>query len=161
MCGRFYINPQDFIDNFNIALKAAHDVFPHDQIFILTPKLETKTWGYRYHERLLINARYESYKNSIFAKFLPCAILASGYYEWNQLHEKYYFYHEQKKYLAGIYQDDEVLILTQPANNHIHHRMPILLTYQQAMTYCQSKILQFDNDNIMMDDPKVKQLSLF
>ena len=62
-----------------------------------------------------------------------CAVIVSGYYEWNPKKEPHSFKHQDKDhlYIAGLFfKDDTVILLTRPsikALEGVHHRMPVLL----------------------------------
>ena len=106
------------------------------------------TWGYKLPKSLVINARVESamekplFRDSVRSK--RCVIPSTGFFEWNQEKQKYFFKlpGENALYMAGLYmiQDGQprYCILTTEANDsirEIHHRMPLILKKDQIIPW--------------------------
>lgn len=107
-------------------------------------------WGFPHFKKsnVIINARAETItqKKLFQDSFLHrrCAILSSGFYEWDTQKQKYFFYDSDHSYvyLGGIYQTfgqiDKFVILTTQANqsiSDIHHRMPVLIPRKQLISW--------------------------
>lgn len=143
MCGRFYIEADDFKDILSkITIKYEKEIFPGTNILTIIQdngyKASFLHWGTTFHGKKVINARYENMVNTYFKNYKPCVVLASGYFEWNKDKEKFYIKNDECKYLAAIYRNNDVVILTYEADKqlqHIHHRMPILLNKKDAIDY--------------------------
>lgn len=131
MCGRFFISPDDMMDDELIALlnreKGRSDnphpltfgeVRPGDcaAVIAMNRRLQCSAfpmqWGYRVNQRLLINARSETAaEKPLFRESWQdrrCLIPASGYFEWDHRErpfKKYAFRLPERKliYLAGLY----------------------------------------------------------
>ncbi|BDR59314.1 SOS response-associated peptidase family protein [Xylocopilactobacillus apicola] len=103
-------------------------------------------WGFPGFKptQLVINARRESVESKVLFKnpFLKsrCVFPATGFYEWDQLHQKYLFDYgnEQNLYLAGFYAyfnnvACSVILTTEPnvSVKAVHERMPVILTKSQ------------------------------
>ena len=163
MCGRFFLS-----DEVNIAAfleKLSHrydqqklDLFRPGEI---TPGMVAITydsqgyqlmrWNYRLFGRSLINTRVESladkdYYREDFSDH-RCIIIASGFYEWDEDHNRYYLQDDEKLlFLAGIYQKTDDLsgfsIITRRADTtgHIHQRVPVVLDRKQSLDYIAGKM---------------------
>lgn len=106
-------------------------------------------WGMPLKNRLVINARQETFRDSpFFNQSRPCVLLCCGYYEWSRDHRKYYFsLKDDAMYLAGLYhpyeKENVYTILTENATGEqalIHPRQPIVLSYEKAQEWCASPL---------------------
>lgn len=98
-----------------------------------------------------INAKKESLETFYFFKNLyqnkRCLIILDGYYEWQDqgdYKQPFYLYDTNKKTMlvAGLYNKDtdgfHVTLMTQETMDkikHIHQRMPVILTPEDAIRY--------------------------
>jgi putative SOS response-associated peptidase YedK len=131
----------------SVKLKTG-EVFPTDTVPVITSDSENKKtinlfkWGFpnsKHPGSLIINARSETaHEKYTFNKLLNtsrCIIPASGFYEWKTINgnkEKYLIRtsYENLMYMAGLYVNDNFVILTTGANEQmsvIHNRMPVIL----------------------------------
>ena len=170
MCGRYVFfdekNPKlrEMIDTARKKLPeqefekiSLFEVFPSQYCFAgywNSSRKEVRTtimkWGYTgFHGNTVINARSETcFESSFFAGSFPCAIPATGYYEWSvNPRRKYEFtIEEQPFYLGGIFhmenKEPHFVILTEEAGEpqrQIHSRQPLLFTYENAKKWCAAK----------------------
>ena len=107
-----------------------------------------------------INAKKESLETYYFFKALcknkRCLILMDGYYEWQDqgdYKQPFYIYDKNKvpMLVAGLYDKDQdgfhVTLMTQkPLDDiqHIHHRMPVMLSSSDAIKYLKDGTLDID-----------------
>ncbi|MGB0535705.1 MAG: SOS response-associated peptidase [Acholeplasmataceae bacterium] len=107
-----------------------------------------------------INAKKESLETYYFFKTLyknkRCLILMDGYYEWQDqgdYKQPFYIYDKNKvpMLVAGLYDKDQdgfhVTLMTQkPLDDiqHIHHRMPVMLSSSDAIKYLKDGTLDID-----------------
>jgi putative SOS response-associated peptidase YedK len=104
-----------------------------------------------------MNAKKESLETFYFFKNLyqnkRCLIILDGYYEWQDqgdykqpfyLHDK----HKQTMLVASLYNKDSegfhaTLMTQEPLDTikHIHHRMPVILTPEDAIQYLKQGVL--------------------
>ena len=109
-------------------------------------RLGIMQWGIsgRY-KRLVINARSETaHAASFFRNCLHCAMPASGYYEWDADKTRYLFStNDDCIFMAGLWRMENgmprFVVMTMDAqgeNALIHPRQPVLLTYENAKTWC-------------------------
>ena len=186
MCGRFFYNEVINTEKIRKIIESKYeqqilqlwkkdDIYPGDVSLTCTQQdYQLMKWQYDLFGRKMINTRIESaekdfYKNSFENN--RCVILASGFYEWDQDKVKYYLHTgEQPIYLAGIYQENEVLngysIITTEASTSrsIHPRIPIVLNQQQAREYLKGEIQPDVLKDIKPDftiENKFENLSLF
>lgn len=129
------------------------DVFPGDHAFVGMADqngLHTHVlqWGYASKHGLVINARSETvFTTRFFAGGIPCAAIASAYYEWSSEHERYRFFIPGKTlYLASIAHREKdgmhYAVLTEEAAGkcrNIHSRQPVIFDYESAEQWCLSK----------------------
>ena len=157
MCGRYHFgildNPKgkkirDRAQKLNLTYKEG-EIFPKDKVLVLMPvgsslDLATKTWGMNLNH-FQINARIESIKDkNFYNKFKNnrCAVLANGFYEWDNEKRKYYIDFKDYYYLACIYDNDELLIITKEARDSfkkIHDREPLVLDETEVKAYLANK----------------------
>lgn len=101
-------------------------------------ELDFLKWGYDAGFAFVINARIEELQEKKMFKNLlntnRCAVIAEGYYEWNEKKEPFSFKPTQNTdhfYIAALYfGNDTVILLTRPSVKSlegVHHRMPVLL----------------------------------
>jgi len=149
VCGRFYIDEETFelikkeFDEDCDMEYQADDYYPTQKIPVIIfqdhcLKLVMKKWGYSLNNshQKVINAKCETiFQKNLFKKDIylhRCIVIAKGFYEWDHLKHKLAFENKKHKqiYMAGIYHQNEVVILTTSANQTmapIHSRMPLLL----------------------------------
>lgn len=164
MCGRYFFQMendhaafQHLWDHWNhnaFDTFQQGEVFPTQQALVLLPNdhhdysLAVMKWGFHgYQNRLIINARSEGIQEKYtFRPFVNnrCVIVANGFYEWQRngkTKTKYYIQFAQAPlvYMAGIYNNDQnFVIITKEADHEmakIHHRMPILMSESQMLSY--------------------------
>jgi putative SOS response-associated peptidase YedK len=159
MCGRYYIEISDeelrelsksaqkraelSYRDMSIDMKSQGEISPSNVVPVITSEGVTPMkWGFALDgKKLLINARFESYKNRpTYKNCKLCLVPASGYYEWkadSDPKRKYAFYVEGKVlFLAGLYKEYEnelprFVILTREAVGEakkIHRRMPVIMS---------------------------------
>lgn len=136
--------------------------------------MEKKMFGMSLASGFVYNARSENVvlKKSVFADFfknnriiVPC----SGFFELDRHQKEHYFLPEDDLfYICGLYQDRNLVLLTQPADETVsffHKRMPLLIHKKDITLY-----LDLNNGSFLFDileKPKTKnpetseQLSLF
>ena len=138
-----------------------------------TINIDESKWGYSFfdkknnQEKNIINSRIETINNKVLFKESyykrKCIIPLNGYYEWSLIDNNKipFFIHIppcEPMYLAGIWKyisfnkDDKKVftIITKNANKNIrkiHHRMPILLSVEEAEEYLDDDNSSFLNDN--------------
>lgn len=164
MCGRFTLatTASDLAREFEIevakSITSRYNIAPSQPILAIRqnesnkPILDVMKWGLipSWVKNLdswksnLINARAEtvaekpSFRGAF--KYRPCLIPVSGFYEWTQDKQPYYFQLKNNKLfaLAGLWEswsngEDELVsctIVTTEANREaakIHHRMPVII----------------------------------
>ncbi len=171
MCGRFQL-----VSDEN-TLKATYpqvrivqptlfsnEIFPTQNVSTITNDLNLSNldWGIKvsFTKRPIINARLETadqkelFRDAFFTN--RCLIPMSGFYEWNQLKEKYLF--KPRDYeiasFAGLVVATRIenkfvlqtALLTKVASSSMqntHHRMPILIPPKDSIKY-----LKMDNSEI-------------
>ena len=147
----------DNLLSFNISpSQTSHIIFKKNELIIDAAK-----WGYIFNdsktnqEKNAINSRLETLTNKILFKESyykrKCIIPLNGYYEWSLRGSSKipFFIHlppVEPMYLAGIWKYNNYKInnnkvftvITKNANKHIeeiHHRMPIILSRNEAEEY--------------------------
>lgn len=154
MCGRYEIGPttkmKEILDSLKNNKKSyvfkEGEIFPGDIAPVITlnkelkPQLYSMKWGYSLNNSLIFNARSETAnEKKMFTNDLNrhrCLVLASHYFEWDKNKKKYRIYSDEEIiYMAGLFriEDNNLVftILTKEAStslNHIHHRMPVILS---------------------------------
>lgn len=140
-------------------------------------------WGFQvdWNKQPLINARSETVlEKAAFAACINnrCIVPASAWFEWrphNDQKLKNRIAHKKGDMLmfAALYDQDRVCILTQAAQttiNHIHHRMPVLLTNETATDWLTPAIptlnlshswMQTAPMELTFSEDKPSQLDLF
>ena len=135
--------------------------------------LDIAKWGYSFidkkdnQEKNIINSRLETINDKILFKESyykrKCIVPLNGYYEWSLLNNEKipFFIHlppSEPMYLAGIWKynnfkkDDKKVftIITKNANNNIgkiHHRMPVVLSFEEGDEYINDDKSLFLNNN--------------
>jgi putative SOS response-associated peptidase YedK len=163
MCGRFtlFAKPQDIAKQFQVevteTIEPRYNIAPSQSVAVVIPKdtnqaLEFMQWGLipswvkdlKSWKANLINARAETVteKASFKAAFAyrPCLIPTTGFYEWSQDKQPFFFRVEEQSLFAlgGLWEvwqgDNEELltctIITTQANaevSPIHGRMPLVI----------------------------------
>jgi putative SOS response-associated peptidase YedK len=163
MCGRYYVEMDDAeireiadkarskakADYREISLKTSGEIYPSDTVPVQIGADEyvPMRWGFTLPgKKLLINARFETYKEkNTFKNCKPCLIPASGYFEWKQGTDpkvKYAFtVSETPMFLAGLTKEEDTprfVILTHDAvgaAREIHHRMPVIIPKAEIKNY--------------------------
>lgn len=186
MCGRYYINDETAkeieklirqIDDALLASCKERDVYPSAKAPVILAGSEQSdqltagefTWGFPSYSNkgVIFNARSETalekktFRESV--KQRRCIIPATGFYEWSEQKDKYFFRAPDRHVLlfAGFYRHyedgDRFVILTTQANpstSSVHPRMPLILSPQEVQTWL------FD-DNAAASPPKSLPRSLF
>lgn len=164
MCGRFTLatTASDLVREFEIeinrAVSSRYNIAPTQPILTIKkdekdkPVLDVIKWGLipswvknlNSWKSNLINARAETVaEKSSFRgafKYRPCLIPTTGFYEWTQDKQPYYFRVKERPLfaLAGLWEswsngEDELIsctIITTKANvdaAKVHHRMPVII----------------------------------
>jgi putative SOS response-associated peptidase YedK len=167
MCGRFTLNTtesdlaQQFAVEVNQSISSRYNIAPSQPILVIKQdeankrSLDLMKWGLipSWVKNLdswkgnLINARAETVadKQSFRGAFKhrPCLIPTSGFYEWTQEKQPYYYQVKDSQLfaLAGLWEswsngEDELVtctIITTKANAEaakVHHRMPVIIQPQ-------------------------------
>ena len=164
MCGRYYINDETakeierLIRQINDSLLTAcreRDVYPSGKAPVISGwndrlYAEEFMWGFPGFDkkRVIFNARSETalekrtFRDSV--KERRCIVPATGFYEWSEKKDKYFFRSPDHRVLlfAGFYRQyegtDRFVILTTQANaslEGIHHRMPLILEPGEVNTW--------------------------
>lgn len=163
MCGRYQFSTEKY-KAFRQILQTAQrrsgrpekqipfagDILPSQEAPVLIAEggrvtAEFQQWGFPGRQGgLVINARAETvcdkpmFRRSMASR--RCVLPATGYYEWDSAHHKYFFRRPGTPlYLAGIYDDvdgqDRFVVLTTAPNDSvrdIHDRMPLILSHEQV-----------------------------
>ena len=160
MCGRFVLDTtasdlaQQFDVEVNNPIASSYNIAPARQILTIKGgekrSLAAMKWGLipNWVKSLdswkgnLINARAEtvaekpSFKGAF--KYRPCLIPVSGFYEWSEDKQPYYFKQDKLFALAGLWEtwsngEDELVSCTiittkaTPQAAKIHHRSPVII----------------------------------
>ena len=123
------------------------EIFPNDPVLCIIPMeskidLSVMKWGIAKHG-FQINARMESLQDRptyTDMKDRRCAVVCSGFYEWDKDKRKYLVTTgDEVFYLGCIFnQDNELLVLTQAADEtfaRIHERMPLILDQKEMIAF--------------------------
>ena len=165
MCGRFVLDTtaselaRQFEVNASHPIASRYNIAPAQQILTVIKNtaersLTSMKWGLipSWVKDLdswkgnLINARAEtvaekpSFRGAF--KYRPCLIPVSGFYEWTQDKQPYYFRQERLFALAGLWEawsngESELVsctIITTKANTaaaRVHHRSPVIIPPEQ------------------------------
>ena len=149
MCGRFTLRDSKRVQNeYGVKIDSNYNLFPGQEILVVSKKIEMMKWSFSpswlNKSMNLINARSETlHEKPSFKGAKRCVIPADGWYEWHRKDNKkqpYFFHNRDEVFLfAGIYKkynnENGCALITKEANNHlqkVHHRMPVLLKYEQA-----------------------------
>ena len=167
------IKSEIFSNLISYNISPSHNFFIIFKSQNINLSIEEARWGYsffdkkNYLEKNIINSRLETIKEKILFKdsFLnrKCIVPLNGYYEWSTKEsvKTPFFIHippSESMYLAGIwkYKDFKInnsksfTILTKNSNDNlkiIHHRMPILLSFEEASEYLNDDNSSFLNNN--------------
>ena len=149
MCGRFTLRDSKRVQHeYGVKLDSNYNLLPGQEILVVSKKIEMMKWSFSpswlNKSMNLINARSETlHEKPSFKGAKRCVIPADGWYEWHRKDNKkqpYFFHNRDEVFLfAGIYKkynnENGCALITKEANNHlqrVHHRMPVLLKYEQA-----------------------------
>ena len=149
MCGRFTLRDSKRVQNeYGVKIDSNYNLLPGQEILVVSKKIEMMKWSFSpswlNKSMNLINARSETlHEKPSFKGAKRCVIPADGWYEWHRKDNKkqpYFFHNRDEVFLfAGIYKkynnENGCALITKEANNHlqrVHHRMPVLLKYEQA-----------------------------
>ena len=149
MCGRFTLRDSKRVQNeYGVKIDSNYNLVPGQEILVVSKKIEMMKWSFSpswlNKPMNLINARSETlHEKPSFKGAKRCVIPADGWYEWHRKDNKkqpYFFHNRDEVFLfAGIYKkynnENGCALITKKANNHlqkVHHRMPVLLKYEQA-----------------------------
>lgn len=193
MCGRYFVSDEmkkhmETFTGFRYKTdpeKQTGDVYPSEVSPIIhgnQGKLQVSgmRWGFGISEtkKLVINARAEMcldkpmFSQSVLTR--RCIIMAAGFYEWDQKHNKSRFTCENTPYLymAGFYRPYEdgnhYVILTTEANESmrpVHDRMPLILPENRLEEWimddsCTKGILK-EKPELLYREQDYEQLTLF
>lgn len=188
MCGRYYFVLDEskegnyikrLMEQYSIFQFEQGEIFPsQDVLALINEKGKCKPkvfkWGLQLKNNLLINARSETIKEkTTFKRILDhrCVIPCNGFYEWEKRGSKKQKYMIRKKeediiYLAGLYDDENLVILTGEAENEmraIHHRTPLLLNHNDMQKYLNHTLdAHVDNQDLSIFEADLhRQLSIF
>lgn len=188
MCGRFYFVMDEskegkyikkLCEQFSIYQFEQGEIFPSQDVLALIrdqEKCKPKVfkWGLELKNNLLINARSETIEEKVtFKRILNhrCVIPCNGFYEWKKSGSKKHKYMIRKKeediiYLAGLYDDKNLVILTGESENDmkaIHHRTPILLNHSDMQKYLNHTLGAYvDNEDLSIFEADLHhQMSMF
>lgn len=157
-------------------IQAKYNCAPGQKAMVITERkgqkiLDYLGWGISHIVKngtsiSLINIRIESFLERPSPNAERCVIPIDGFYEWEKGGKKpqpYFFcyYNREPMLLAGLYEkdsnDSRFAIVTTPAKGkiaHIHHRMPYILSKEDAdawlaggNSYNSSKTSSPDDDN--------------
>lgn len=164
MCGRFMFEPEansEIQRIYQLACQsgqkpATGEIFPNDLTAVVITqkqkiKVTTMNWGFPGFKKgqKIINARAETLEQkTLFArpfKFYRAVYPTTGFFEWNQNKEKFWFNYSTKAqplYIAGFYdyfqkQPHGIIITTAPNQTvaSVHNRMPLLLQKKQIIPW--------------------------
>ena len=174
MCGRYQLNISysdlsksimEQVNDLSLDFKQG-EIFPGDNVLVIVPRkdkitLSVMKWGIK-DKNLRINARIETINNSLYYRDIVvnhCAVIASGFYEWDKDKHKYYFKSQNEYlYLAAIYnKNNELLILTKDADrymNNIHERMPVIMNKQEMLDYVHNIETDFSMKELIINQVK-------
>lgn len=164
MCGRFTFKPEansEIQKIYQLACQggkkpATGEVFPNDLTAVVIIqkhkiKVTTMKWGFPGFKgrKNIINARAETLEQKpLFFrpfKFYRAVYPTTGFFEWNQKREKFWFNYSaqvQPLYIAGFYdffkKQPHGVIITTASNKTVscvHNRMPLLLRKAQIIPW--------------------------
>lgn len=186
MCGRYYLHLQQDVQSQYIKEIIAHsqitqfadrEVFPSQNILVLIKQTEkiigrTLVWGSDVHKQFVINARSETiHEKRMFQSMKRCVIPCNYFFEWKRDGKVKTKFKVAKKgqsimYLAGLYTDDFVVILTGDAYGDMkkrHHRTPLIMDHKTMLLYLDECLdAKVDNDDLQFEVmQKHVQTSLF
>ena len=139
--------------------------------------IENLKWGINFFDKKkningqIINSRVETIGANLFFKdsYIKrrCLVPSNGYYEWsikNGIKDPYFFEIPKQEtfFFPAIWKFDNFKensfksfsIITKPANNqlkNIHHRMPIILSYYEAINYINNDKTNYFDKNFISD----------
>lgn len=160
MCGRFMFEPEENPEMKRIYQLALDDgfepktgeIFPSDDTALIVAgdrqvRVVAMKWGFPGFKpgQSIINARSETaFQKPMFADSIRqrrCVYPTTGFFEWNQGHQKYRFNYGAEPstlFIAGCYKQfagvpQSVLFTTAPNESmiQIHDRMPLILSKKQ------------------------------
>lgn len=180
MCGRFFNDEDENNRILDLYKKAREeysdyiiksgDIYPGDIVPIvgMGNKICISKWGFDNPYKksaTIINSRSETvdFKFKEYFTNKRIVIPCSGYYEWNDKKEKYYFNLQSNDvlFMCGICSDytpnGRFSVLTKEASDNfklIHHRMPLIIDEKNITKYLQDYdyakyILTHGIENIM------------
>ncbi len=186
MCGRYFFAENIDTSKYLKILEQKHDqqildlwqkgeICPGQIALVeLDQDCELMKWNYQLFDRVLINTRLESIRDKNYYRQdyrdHRCVVVASGFYEWKDRQRHYLSTDSPIIYLAAIYQKTAELsqfsIITKEATStrHIHHRVPVVLDYDQAVAYLKNEM---SLDQLQQSQPRFEirkeyeNLSLF
>jgi len=149
MCGRFTLRDVKRMQSeYGVEVESNYNLTPGKKILVVSKKVQMMNWSFSpfwaKKPMNLINARSETLNEKpSFKGVKRCVIPADGWYEWHRkdnIKQPYFFHNQDQLFLfAGIYKEynneNGCALITKQANNHlqrVHHRMPVLLKYDQA-----------------------------
>lgn len=180
MCGRYQVSIEEDSKGKKIKQRAEQlnlsysqgEIFPTNKVLCYVSNssiidLASMKWGIN-NNSLQINARYESLDDKpLYSRMKNnrCAVIATGFYEWDKEKRKYFVHTNDKYiYLACIFNDNnELLIITKEADDSfskVHNRIPIIMNEEEMNDYLSSKKPIITEKAIIIDDIN-EQTSLF
>ncbi len=180
MCGRFQLDIPSSKKGRQIKERAEKmklvfsegEVFPGDDVLCMIPvesKIDLKVmkWGMQ-GKSFQINARVESLEDKISYSSMKdkrCAVLCSGFYEWDGNRDKYLITTDDELfYLACVFNDrNELLIITQAADeefSRIHHRCPIVMDQAEMLKFIHNEDAVFSKKKLSFEKQE-KEITLF
>lgn len=180
MCGRYEVSIFQDLKGKEIKKRAKElnliysegEIFPTNNVLCYMLKgskidLASMKWGIKTNN-LQINARLESLNDKAMYKNLKknrCAVIATGFYEWDKYSHKYYIHTKDKYiYFACVFNEtNELLIITKEATNdfsRIHNRMPVIMNEKEMINYLNSNEIIIDEKELIIKNIS-EQTSLF
>lgn len=188
MCGRYYFVLDEttegkyikkLCEQFSIFQFEQGEIFPSQSVLALINEKETCIpkvfkWGIELRNSLVINARSETIDEKVtFKRMLKhrCVIPCNHFYEWKKSGSQKHKYmikknEEEVMYLAGLYDEDHLVILTGESENEmkaVHHRTPLMLNHKQMKKYLTHELnAQVNNEDLSIFEADLfKQTTLF
>lgn len=148
------------------------EIFPTNNVLCYMLKgskidLASMKWGMK-TSNFQINARIESLTEKAIYKNLKknrCAVIATGFYEWDKNSHKYFIHTKDKYiYLACVFNEtNELLIITREATDdfsYIHNRMPIIMNEEEMFNYINTNEIKVSNKELIIENIS-EQTTLF
>ncbi|MCI9093558.1 MAG: SOS response-associated peptidase [Coprobacillus sp.] len=174
MCGQYYCDSStfSFLEDEEVKMSPGQSipVLLYFNNKIVITKLR---WGYSLlmNKELIINARCETlFDKKIFQNDIRerrCLIPAKGFYQKDINQNRISFESQQHQtiYFAGIYHNNEVVIITTKANDvmrTVHNRMPLMIPQENAYQWlidgeAYKELLTFQNEDLKIVSGHLQQ----